>query len=94
VDGVYVLDEYRLKGYARSIMKQLIEECGRNETLYMHSKTELQEFYGSMGFYPIPEPALPKTIRDRFGFVMGNLQGIDVCPMKRDPSAADAEKNN
>jgi len=41
-----------------------------------------------------PEPALPKTIRDRFGFVMGNLQGIDVCPMKRDPSTADAEKNN
>jgi len=94
VDGVYVLDEYRLKGYARSIMKQLIEACGRNETLYMHSKVELQEFYGSMGFYAIPEPALPKTIRDRFGFVMGNLQGIDVCPMKRDPSTADAEKNN
>jgi len=91
---VYVLDEYRLKGYARSIMKRLIEECGRNETLYMHSKTELREFYGSMGFYPIPEPELPKTIRDRFGFVMGNLQGIDVCPMKRDPAAATRDENN
>ena len=94
MDGVYVLDEYRLKGYARSIMKRLIEECGRNETLYMHSKTELREFYGSMGFYPIPEPELPKTIRDRFGFVMGNLQGIDVCPMRRDPSSGSGEKNN
>lgn len=94
VDGVYVLDEFRLKGFARSIMKQLIEECGRNETLYMHAKTELEEFYGSMGFYPIPEPALPKSIRDRFGFVMGNLSGIDVCPMKRDPTAVTAKENN
>jgi len=93
VDGVYVLDEYRRRGFARSVMKQLIEECGRHDTLYMHAKTELMDFYGDMGFYPIPEPDLPKTIRDRFGFCMGNLAGIDVCPMKRDPSAGDGEQN-
>jgi len=93
VDGVYVLDEYRRRGFARSVMKQLIEECGRHETLYMHAKTELVDFYGEMGFYPIPEPDLPKTIRDRFGFCMGNLAGIDVCPMKRDPSADGREHN-
>lgn len=93
VDGVYVLDEYRRRGFARSVMKQLIEECGRHETLYMHAKTELMDFYGEMGFYPIPEPDLPKTIRDRFGFCMGNLAGIDVCPMKRDPSDRNREQN-
>jgi GNAT superfamily N-acetyltransferase len=87
VDGVYVLDEYRRKGFARSIMIQLIEECGRQETLYMHAKIELMDFYGGMGFFPIPEPDLPKTIRDRFSFCLGDLKGIDVCPMKREPSA-------
>jgi GNAT superfamily N-acetyltransferase len=85
VDAVYVLDEYRLKGYARSVMQLLIEECGRNETLYMHSKTELVDFYGSMGFRLIPEADLPLSIRDRFGFVMGDLDSIKVCPMRREP---------
>jgi N-acetylglutamate synthase-like GNAT family acetyltransferase len=85
VDAVFVLDEYRLKGFARSIMKLLVEECGRSETLYMHSKTELADFYGSMGFYLIQESDLPKSIRDRFDFCMGNLEGISVSPMRRDP---------
>jgi N-acetylglutamate synthase-like GNAT family acetyltransferase len=93
VDSVYVLDEFRLRGYARSVMKMLIEECGRNETLYMHSKTELVDFYGSLGFHPIREADLPKTIRDRFDFCLGDLGGIDVCPMKRDPGRRPPEKN-
>jgi len=84
VDAVYVLDEYRLRGFARSVMILLIEECGRNETLYMHSKSELVNFYGSLGFRPIPEAELPKSIRDRFDFVLGNLDGISVCPMRRE----------
>jgi len=93
VDCVYVLDEFRLRGYARSVMKMLIEECGRNETLYMHSKTELVDFYGSLGFHPIREADLPKTIRERFDFCLGELGGIDVCPMKRDPGYSPSEKN-
>ncbi len=93
VDAVYVLDEYRRQGFARSVMILLIVECGCQETLYMHSKTELVDFYGSLGFYPMPECDLPKTIRDRFGFVMGNLKGIDVCLMKRDPAALPREQN-
>jgi GNAT superfamily N-acetyltransferase len=93
VDAVYVLDEYRRHGFARSVMTLLIEECGRQETLYMHSKTELVDFYGSLGFYPMVEDELPKTIRDRFGFVMGNLKGIEVCPMKRDPTTLPVEQN-
>lgn len=93
VDAVYVLDDYRLKGYARSIMALLIEECGRNDTLYMHSKAELTKFYGSFGFYLIREADLPKTIRDRFDFCLGNLDGIEVCPMKRDPPASTASES-
>jgi GNAT superfamily N-acetyltransferase len=85
VDAVYVLDEYRRRGYARSVMQLLIEECGRSETLYMHSKKELVDFYGSLGFRLIPEADLPKSIRDRFSFVMGDLDSIKVTPMKRAP---------
>ena len=88
VDAVYVLDEYRLRGFARSVMILLIQECGRSETLYMHAKTELVGFYGSLGFRPIPEAELPRTIRDRFGFCMGDLAGISVCPMRREPGLA------
>lgn len=87
MDAVYVLDGYRLRGFARSVMSLLIEECGRSEVLYMHSKLELMDFYGSFGFYSIPEAELPKSIRDRFGFAMGNLKGIDVCPMRREPGS-------
>lgn len=93
VDSVYVLEEYRLQGYARSVMQLLIEECGRNETLYMHSKTELVDFYGSLGFCTIREADLPKTIRDRFDFCLGELKGIDVCPMKRDPGFIPGQEN-
>lgn len=86
VDAVYVLDEFRRRGFARSVMILLLEECGRHETLYMHSKIELVDFYGGLGFYPIREEELPKTIRERFSFCLGELKGIDVCPMKRDPA--------
>jgi GNAT superfamily N-acetyltransferase len=71
VDAVYVLDEFRRRGFARSVMSLLLEECGRHETLYMHSKVELVDFYGGLGFTPIREDELPKTIRDRFAFGLG-----------------------
>ncbi len=74
VDAVYVLDEFRRKGFARSVMILLLEECGRHETLYMHSKIELMDFYGGLGFYPIREDELPKTIRDRFDVLPGGTQ--------------------
>ena len=93
VDAVYVLDEFRRRGFARSVMILLLEECGRNETLYMHSKIELVDFYGGLGFYPIREEELPKTIRDRFAFCLGELKGIDVCPMKRDPAPLAASQD-
>lgn len=88
VDAVFVLDEFRRRGFARSVMQLLIGECGQNETLYMHAKIELIDFYTSLGFHIIAEEELPRTIRDRFSFCLGELKGIDVCPMKRDPPAA------
>lgn len=93
VDAVYVLDDYRLRGFARSVMILLIEECGKNETLYMHAKTELVNFYGSLGFHLIPEAELPRSIRERFDFVMGDLDSIRVCPMRRVPGGMREERD-
>ncbi|MFZ0005199.1 MAG: GNAT family N-acetyltransferase [Methanoregula sp.] len=84
VDSVYVLEEYRHQGFARLVMKRLIEECGRHETLHLHAKPELVDFYREMGFVPVQSPEIPETIRpesDAYGSVENS-----TCSMKRDPS--------
>ena len=82
VDGVFLLEEFRSRGYARRIMEALVPACGK-ETLYMHSTLELVPFYRSFGFEPIPEEELPRTIRDRYLFAMGDMQTARVQPMRR-----------
>ena len=84
VDGVFVLHEFRDRGYARKLMQDLLVHCG-SEVLYMHATLELVSFYRTFGFVPIPEKELPPTILERFNFALGNMQGSDVCPMKRVP---------
>ncbi|MDD4483261.1 MAG: GNAT family N-acetyltransferase [Methanoregula sp.] len=84
VDGVFVQEEYRNRGYARKAVQVLVSACGK-ETLYMHSTLDLIGFYGTFGFVPIPERELPESIRARFGFAEGNLEGADASPMKRPP---------
>jgi len=82
VDGVFTLDDFRGRGYARDVMKPLITACG-NEVLYMHSTLGLVEFYSQFGFEKIPEDDLPSTIKERFAFAMGEMQGSNVQPMMR-----------
>jgi predicted GNAT family N-acyltransferase len=84
VGAVYVLDEFRHRGFARSIMRLLIEACGRNETLYTRARAGLVEFYRGFGFYPIGENDLPESIRDHTA--SEKWEGRETCPMKRDPS--------
>jgi Acetyltransferase (GNAT) family. len=84
VDGVFVPDEYRNRGYARKAVEALVAACGK-EPLYMHSTLALTGFYGTFGFVPIPEGELPESIRARFGFAEGNLAGADASPMNRPP---------
>lgn len=88
VDGVFILREYRDRGYARRLMQDLILHCGR-EILYMHSTLELVSFYRTFGFVPIAEQDLPPTILERFNFALGNMQGSDVCPMMRVPGLSE-----
>jgi GNAT superfamily N-acetyltransferase len=82
VDGVFVLPEFRNRGYARRLMEALVRACGM-ETLYMHSTLELVPFYRGLGFVPIPEQDLPRTIRERYAFALGDLAMADVQPMER-----------
>lgn len=81
VDGVYVLEEYRHRGFARRVMQQLIEECGRHETLYLHAKPELVEFYQTMGFVIVRIPDIPDTFRHATIH-----PGNETVPMRRDPA--------
>jgi nucleotide-binding universal stress UspA family protein len=82
VDGVFVLPEFRNRGYARRLMDTLVPACG-GEDLYMHSTLELVPFYRTFGFEPIPEHELPPTIRARYSFAMGDLRMAQVQPMRR-----------
>jgi nucleotide-binding universal stress UspA family protein/N-acetylglutamate synthase-like GNAT family acetyltransferase len=91
VDGVFVPEDYRDRGYARKAVQELVDRCG-SEPLYMHSTLDLVKFYGSFGFEPIPESALPKSIKERFNFAEGELKGANVSPMKRPDRAVLHEK--
>jgi nucleotide-binding universal stress UspA family protein/predicted GNAT family acetyltransferase len=84
VDAVYTPDQYRGRGYARMVVRELVDACG-NEPLYMHSTLDLVGFYGTFGFVEIGEQELPLSIRERFRFAEGDLKGANVSPMKRVP---------
>jgi N-acetylglutamate synthase-like GNAT family acetyltransferase len=86
MDCVFVPEKYRGLGYARVAVEDLIKECG-TEPIYIHSTLALILFYKTLGFSPIPEDQLPKSIRERFVFCFGEMQGCNVCPMVRMPGA-------
>ncbi|WP_292364142.1 MULTISPECIES: GNAT family N-acetyltransferase [unclassified Methanoculleus] len=82
VDGVFTPARFRGRGYARRAMDALVEAC-QHDTLYMHSVRNLVDFYGEYGFISIPESDLPPTIRARFAFALGEMEGANVQPMRR-----------
>jgi len=84
VDGVFTPVRFRGSGYARRAMNALVEAC-QHDTLYMHAVRELVDFYSQYGFVSIPESDLPPTIRERYAFAMGEMEGVNVQPMRRPP---------
>lgn len=82
MDCVFVSELYRGKGYARDAVEELIRHCG-SETIHIHSTIVLISFYKTFGFSPIPEDQLPKSIKERFLFCFGEMEGCNVCPMVR-----------
>jgi len=86
MDCVFSLDEYRGKGFARKVVQALVDACG-SERIYIHSTLVLISFYKTFGWTPIPEDQLPKSIRERFIFCFGEMEGCNVCPMVREAQA-------
>jgi len=85
VDGIFTWEEFRGNGYVRMALELLIRECGTS-VLYMYAVLKLVDFYKSFGFVPIPEMDLPQTIRERYSWAIGEMEGAEVCPMKREPA--------
>jgi hypothetical protein len=85
VDGVFTPVSQRGHGYANAVVWGLVEATGQ-DTLYMHSVWDLTKFYGNFGFVPIDEKGLPPTIRERFAWAGGEMDGANVRPMRRDPT--------
>ena len=85
MDAVFTPVVHRGHGYAHAVMWGLVEACG-HEPLYMHSLKNLTGFYGHFGFVLIRESELPVTIRERYAWAQGEMEGADVSPMKRPPA--------
>ncbi len=84
VDGIFTMDEFRGRGYARKAVLLLVSECG-DRPLYTYSTREMIDFFRSYGFLAIPEREVPLTIRERYSFAMGDPGGANLYPMKRGP---------
>ena len=82
VDAVFTPPIHRGHGYASAVMWGLAEACG-HDLLFMYSVKNLAGFYSHFGFVPIGEGDLPPTIRERYAWAQGEMDGADVSPMKR-----------
>ncbi len=84
VDAVYTPEPYRGRGFSRQVVGALVEAC-YNENLTMYAVQHLKKFYSEFGFVPIPEGDLPVSVRERYLWAAGNLEGAEVIPMRRVP---------
>jgi len=82
VDGIWTLPQHRGHGYSRKAVGALVEAC-HNEDLYMYAVRHLTGFYARFGFMPVMEKDLPVSIRERYTWAAGNLEGAEVQPMVR-----------
>ena len=82
VDGIWTPPAHRSHGYSRMTVSSLVEAC-HNDDMYMYAVRHLTGFYATFGFTPIPEKDLPPSIRERYRWAGGNLEGAEVQPMMR-----------
>lgn len=85
VDAVYTPETHRGRGFSRQVVGALVEAC-YNEELTMYAVQHLKKFYSEFGFIPIPEIDLPASVRERYLWAAGNLEGAEVIPMMRTPA--------
>lgn len=82
MDCVFTPEVHRGKGYARLTVEALLAACG-GAPIYIHSTLPLISFYSSLGFTRIAERQMPQTIRERFLFCFGEMEGCNAIPMVR-----------
>jgi len=82
LDGLFTLEEFRGKGYARRCTALLVRECG-TEPLFTFSTKETISFFRSFGFSEIGEKDIPQSIQERYRFAMGDLAAANLYPMSR-----------
>jgi len=82
VDAVFTPETHRGRGLSRQVMTALVEAC-YNDELTMYAVVHLRKFYGEFGFVPIPEGELPASVRERYLWAAGNMEGAEVAPMRR-----------
>ena len=85
VDAVFTPSVHRGHGYSHAVMWGLTEACG-HDILFMHSVKNLTGFYSQYGFVTIAESELPPSIRERYAWAEGEMEGANVSPMKRSAS--------
>jgi PAS domain S-box-containing protein len=82
VDAVFTPFAHRGHGYSHAVMWGLTEACG-HDILFMHSVKNLTGFYSQYGFVTIAESELPPSIRARYAWAEGEMDGANVSPMQR-----------
>jgi nucleotide-binding universal stress UspA family protein len=83
VDGVYVPQDYRDRGYARKPSRPSL--IMRERTTVYALNAHPRRFYSSFGFPKIRKIELPPSIRERFNFAEGNLESANVTPCHGSP---------
>jgi GNAT superfamily N-acetyltransferase len=82
VDAIFTPPPFRGHGYARRVVAGLVEAC-HNEDLFMYAVAGLERFYAGFGFAPVPETALPPSVRSRYEWAAGDTEAARVTPMAR-----------
>lgn len=84
LDGIYILDEVRRKGFVRGVTALLIEASGNEDVLYVRAAAGVAGLYHTMGFRPVRETDLPVTLK---GLLSGDTPGRKSgasCAMRRE----------
>lgn len=85
LDGIYILEEIRRKGFVRGVTARLIEVSGRDDVLYVRAAAGVAELYHTLGFRPVQQADLPATFRTLTTGTAVNKPSGPTCTMRRDP---------
>jgi len=84
LDGIYILEDVRRKGFVRGITALLIDALGKKDVLYVRAAAGVAELYHTMGFHPVQEAEIPDSLRGPLaGDTAGKKKGA-TCAMRRE----------